>query len=262
MGVEEIRKLKEEMSKGQGKSTLPTDGGQVSGDAHSAPFSKDRTADLRKGGGVPTGKKSLSEKDEVAKDIIAEAKTRDVEDSREETSGDERHDLVSGKEINIPPSIVQERLKMGQHPDTGEPWTRQEEKAWRDDQENARVLHQKAVAEAEQKMRDDAAAPPTAIQPVGHVPISQLTRRQKAEMQASQDAGDSPVRQAQIRDANHPDTLGRSMAMDKTKAPQQNEAEIDPELERREVEGEEENDLTRDPDEVEDELNKPTPTSH
>lgn len=249
MSIEDVNKLKRRMATPT-QNQVPADRGQVSGDVLSAP----PVREPRSGKDV----KTTPEKQAIAEQIVADAKVNDVADSREETSGTERHDLVDTFSPNIPPTIVQERLKMGQHPDTGEPWTRAEEKEWRRANEDARVQHQRAVAEQEEKMRADQSGPPPAIQPVTHVPISQLTERQKQEMQASQDAGASPVMQARVRDANHPDNLGRSMAM----ADQNRNPEVDPDLERAEVEGlVDENDTPErepDPDEVEADMNKPS----
>lgn len=161
---------------------------------------------------VASGVKSFSERQKVAEEKVAAAKAGDQEDTREETSGDERHDLVSGKELNIPPSIVQERLRNGQNPSTGEPWTREDRMAYDRSVEQARQIHAKAVRESEERMRREATEANTPIQPTPHVPTSFLTQGQKEAMQKAQDEGKGAVAQARARDANDPDALGRAEA--------------------------------------------------
>lgn len=159
----------------------------------------------------------------TAEEKTRKAKAEDVEDTREETSGDERHDLVTATEPNIPPSIVQERLRNGQNPATGEPWTREERMRYDRQNEQIRQIHARAVRESEEKMRKEAAenAPGAPIQPVVHTPTAHLTQGQRAAMQKAQDSGKGPVAQAAARDFNHPDELGKRQAearmTDKTK---------------------------------------------
>lgn len=194
-------------SKAKPSPEPPKDGGSMSGE---------RGDDIRGQGtkdkDVAAGPKSIPEKQGIAEDIIADAKARDVEDSREETSGDERHDLVIPTMPNIPPTIVQERLRNNQNPATGEPWTREEKMNFDKQTEQARQDHARAVKESEERMREERTAAATPIQPVPHVPNVFLTDAQKKAMQESQDRGEGPIAQAAARDQHHPDEIGRRQA--------------------------------------------------
>ena len=156
------------------------------------------------------GAKSLRERQDVAEEKIRRAKAEDQEDTREETSGDERHDLVWGKEINIPPSIEAERLRNGQNPETGAPWSREDRMRYDKEQEQARQAHAKAVRESERQMRKEQAEAP--LQPVSHIPASQMTEEQKKAMQEAQDSGKGPVAQARARDEAGPEARGKREA--------------------------------------------------
>lgn len=188
-----------------------------------------------------TGILSGPSKMPAVEEKIKKAKEEDVEDTREETSGDERHDLIIPTEPNIPPSIVQERLRNGQNPATGEPWTRQDRIRYDKQNEQVRQIHARAVRESEDTMRREAAenAPGAQIQPVTHIPTAHLTPGQRVAMQKAQDSGKGPVAQAATRDQNHPDEIGRRQAeADMTNREQRTgvdeEVEKD-ELKRREV---------------------------
>ena len=160
-----------------------------------------------------SGVKSLHAKQVVAEQKTAEAKAYDVEDMREETSGYERFDNVTGKELNIPPSIIQERLKNNQNPSTGQGWSQEERRNYNKAVEQERQQHAKAVKESEDRMRkEEAEKNTTQRQPTSHVPDAFLTDRQREEMQKVQDSGGGPVAQARARDANSPEELGRSEA--------------------------------------------------
>jgi len=238
----------------QGGGTMGTDkDGDVRGEG-----SKDKD--------VAAGPKSLHEKTKVAEDVIATAKARDVEDTREETSGDERHDLVIGKELNIPPTIMQERLRLGQNPATGEPWSKDERMRYDREQEQSRQAHAKAVRESEIRMRDEkleADRNRTNNQPVSHVPVNQLTADQLKAMQEAQDAGKGPAAQAAARDAAGPDERGRreaEMAADRHRTDREN-AGVDEDLEKKELgEDTDTDDETdegdKDPDQIEAELDR------
>lgn len=217
----------------------------------------DRTTEHKQTGGVPSGQKSLPEKQAVAEGVIAKAKAEDVEDTREETTDKGvRHDLVIPTPPNIPPSIVAERLKLHLNPVTGEPWSAEERQNYLQQQEDERVAHAAAVKESEERMRRDTAVPP-AMQPIPHVPTNFLTDRQLEAMQEAQDAGESPVRQAQARDANHPDEIGRREGVRRMEQERRRlqEEEMDEDIERAEVEGEEEEE-EEDPEDVERDLNE------
>lgn len=211
---------------------------------------------------VASGVKSFSERQKVAEEKTAAAKAGDQEDTREETSGDERHDLVSGKELNIPPSIVQERLRNGQNPSTGEPWTREERMAYDRSVEQSRQVHAKAVRESEEKMRREQAEKAAPVQPATHIPVSQLTEGQKKAMQEAQDAGKSPIAQAAARDANSPEEVGRREAERDMENEQQKDdlkSGVDTEVEQSELEkndGEKGTDEAQDADEVQKDLDE------
>jgi hypothetical protein len=204
------RLKREALEKGSTKAgaqptpTPPRDGGSMSGERLDprGEGSKDRD--------VASGPKSLPEKSKMAEEKTAKAKAEDQEDTREETSGDERHDLVAGKELNIPPSIVSERLRNGQNPSTGESWTRAERMAFDKATEQARQEHRAAVREAELTARKEEAEAKAPATPAAHVPRSFLTDRQVEAMQESQDRGEGPYAQAAARDRNHPDELGKA----------------------------------------------------
>lgn len=260
MGKKEVEALRKRMAtptdgKVQDATRAPEANAAISGDSV-APRPKE--VDTKKGGGMREGIKTVSEKDAVAKEIIARAKAEDVEDSREETSGDERHDSVVPSFPNIPPSIQQERMRMGQHPITGEPWTHSERRAYERELEDGRIRHAMAVREAENKMRADIGAPP-ALQPILNVPTSHLTPEQKEAMQRVQDEGGSPAAVNRARDENHPDEIGRRLGdeqMTKHEA-EREEAGIDEDIERQELgEEDEEVEVEEDPSEVEAELDK------
>jgi hypothetical protein len=207
---------------------------------------------------VAAGPKTIQEKQAIAERLIIDAKVKDVEDTREETSGAERHDLLAGKETNIPPSIVQERLACGKNPETAEPWTKEDRERY--DRENERAVeeHARAVKESEDRMRKDQAEKP--IQPVTHVPISQLTATQKKAMQEAQDRGDSPVVQARERDQNSPEEIGRRKAEAKQMNDQQRrDSGVDEDIEKAELERSNDdngNDAEKDADEIQAELDE------
>jgi len=246
--VDKLRKRMTDAVTGDSNAALSPDP-EDSGESLSGGRDKDRD--------VAAGPKTIFEKQSVAEQLIIDAKVKDVEDTREETSGKERHDLVAGKETNIPPSIVQERLACGKNPDTAEPWTKEDRERY--DRENERAVeeHARAVKESEDRMRKDQAEKP--IQPVTHIPISQLTEGQKKAMQESQDRGDSPVVQARERDQNAPTEIGRR----KAEAKQMNENQrkdsgVDEDIERKELDrsDDEDNDREKDPDEIQAELDE------
>lgn len=185
---------------------------------------------------IAAGTKTGPEKAAVAEEKTSDARAMDVEDSREETSGTERHDLVIPAEPNIPPTVVQERLRNGQNPATGEPWTREERIRWDRQNEQARQIHARAEREAAKKAADEKAETPPETQPVPHVPVSQLTERQKKAMQDAQNAGKGPVAQAAARDYNSPEEIGKREAdamTDKDKT--REDAGVDKDLERQEL---------------------------
>lgn len=153
--------------------------------------------------GSVTGEHKVKLTEELNKRAVEE----DQEDTREETSGYERHDLVIAKELNIPPSIVQERLRNNQNPATGEGWSKEERLKYDKDAEQARQKHLKAVRDAEQKMREDMAAAPGQMQPVAYVPDAHLTDEQRKAQQKAQDSGASAVGQARARDEASPEKL-------------------------------------------------------
>lgn len=259
MSNDAVDKLKERMAKAATKDSkaeatkVPSGGGSMSGereDPRGEEESKDRD--------VAAGPKSIVEKQAVAEEKIAEAKAKDTEDTREETSGDERHDLIAGKELNIPPTIIAERLRNGQNPSTGEPWTREERMAYDREQEQARQRHARAVRESEDRMRKDQAE--AQIQPVTHIPVNQLTDRQKKAMQSAQDSGKGAIAQATARDQNSPEELGRREATQMTEQEKRrNEAGVTEDVEREELDraAEEDNgDEEKDADEVQAELDK------
>lgn len=214
-------------------------------------------------GQTPLGIKTLPEKQSIAEELAARGKAMDVEDTREETTDrNARHDLVAGKELNIPPTIQAERMKMGLHPMTGDPWTVEDRRAYERELDRSRVDHAAAVRESEVRMQKDQAAP-ARIQPVPHVPTTFLTTEQRRAQQEAQDAGESPVNQARARDDNHPDIVGRQIGDKRTamtdQQRQREEAGVDEDIERQEVEGVDdvdEEDNEPDPDEVEADLNK------
>lgn len=147
--------------------------------------------------------RTYAQKVEMAEKITALAKAQDLEDTREESSGYERHDLLSGgKELNIPPTIWQERLRNGQNPETGQPWSREQRMEFDKNQEQARQEHAKNVRKSELQMREELAGrqqlPP--FQPVSHVPYNFLTDAQRKAMQEAQDSGGGVVGQADARD--------------------------------------------------------------
>ena len=234
----------------------PAGGGSMSGE---------REHDSRGQGSVDrdvaAGPKSLAEKRQVAEQVIEDAKVRDVEDTREETSGTERHDLVIPSELNIPPTIVQERLRMGQNPSTGEPWTREERMEYDRNVEQSRQDHARAVRESEERMRQEQAEAKTPIQPVSHVPVSQLTEGQRKSMQEAQDSGKGAIAQAAARDNSSPDAIGRRQAEEQmTRHDQQREdVGVDEDIEKEEL-GEDvedtEEDTDKDPDQVQAELDQ------
>lgn len=143
----------------------------------------------------------------LTEELIKRAIEEDTEDTREETSGYERHDLIIVKELNIPPSIVQDRLKNNQNPATGEGWSKEDRLKYQKDAEQARQQHAKAVKEFEEKMREEMEAPQGQFQPVAYIPNEHLTDDQRRAMQKAQDEGKGPVAQARARDENHPDKV-------------------------------------------------------
>lgn len=152
--------------------------------------------------------RTYQQKVEMAEQFTALAKAQDLEDTREESSGYERHDLLSGgKELNIPPTIWQERLRNGQNPETGQPWSREQRMEFDKNQEQARQEHAKNVRKSELQMREELAGrqqlPP--FQPVSHVAYNFLTDAQRKAMQEVQDAGGGVVAQATARDMAAPD---------------------------------------------------------
>jgi hypothetical protein len=106
-------------------------------------------------------------------------------------------------------------------------------------------------------MRKDQAEKP--IQPVTHVPISQLTETQKKAMQAAQDRGDSPVVQARERDQNSPEEIGRRKAeANRMNDQQRKDSGVDEDIERKELDRseDEDNDREKDADEIQAELDE------
>lgn len=237
MGKAEVEKLKEKM-----KKTKPSEKG-----------ARPSTSDSPD---VHDGQKTLQEKQAVAEEMIVDAKVYDVENMREQTlDKGYRHDLIVPGVINIPPTVQAERMKMGQHPITGEPWTKEEEKRYKEDAARAIEDHALAVKKSEQKMSQEQA---TSIQPVPHIPAAHMTDDQRRAMQESQDRGESPVMQARARDEATPERrASKRLAMEKDKA-KELDPKFDPEVERelRRDLGEEDVDDEKDPDEVEEDLNK------
>lgn len=257
MGVEDLKKLKEKMRTDQ-TTNVPADGGSFAG-ANDPARPQNRDVELQQSGGAASGQKSISEKTAVAEEKIAAAKAEDVENTREATTDKgNRHDLIVGGIANIPPTIQAERMKMGQHPITGEPWTPQEHREYHDNIEKDRIAIAKSVKESEDRMRKDVANPP--LQPISHVPTAFLTQAQRDAMQKSQDAGDSPARQAQNRDMMHPDEVGRREGAQTMLENDDND--IDQELEDQELNADEDedddddSDPEPDPDELEESLSK------
>jgi hypothetical protein len=242
-----------------GKETKPTPEGEGS-------MGTGLEGDVRGEGSVDrdvaAGPKDLPTKTRISEELTAKAKALDVEDTREETSGDERHDLVIGKELNIPPTIVQERLRLGQNPATGEPWSKEEQLAYKKSQEDAVEKHSKAVKESEQlRQKEEAEKNKTEAQPVSHVPTNFLTERQREDMQKAQDSGKGPYAQARARDAAAPGEAGRREAENNmTERDKRREEEgFDPEIERQELgegngDSDESDDDKRDADLVESDL--------
>lgn len=153
------------------------------------------------------GSVSGEHKVKMTEELNKRAVEEDQEDTREESSGYERHDLVIAKELNIPPSIVQERLRNGQNPATGEGWSKEDRRKYDQMAEQARQKHLKAVHDAEQKMREDMASAPEQLQPVQYVPDAHLTDEQRKAQQKAQDSGASAVGQARARDEASPEKL-------------------------------------------------------
>ena len=242
-----------------GKETKPTPEGQGS-------MGTGLDGDVRGEGSVDrdvaAGPKDLPTKTRISEEVIARAKALDVEDTREETSGDERHDLVIGKELNIPPSIVQERIRLGQNPATGEPWTKEEQLNYKKSQEEAVEKHAKAVKESEQlRQKEEQEKNKSESQPVSHVPTNFLTEGQRKAMQEAQDSGKGPLAQARARDAAAPGEAGRREAeQNMTERDKRREDEgFDPEIERQELgegngDSDENDDDKRDADLVESDL--------
>lgn len=262
--------MKRKMSTVKGEAKLtpapPAGGGAMSGERGDDSRPADRSAEFRETGGTPSGKKSMIEKSNVSEAKVASAKAEDVEDMREESTDSHkaRHDMVIPDNPDIPPTIQQERIRMGQHPITGEPWTQGERRTYEKSIEQGRINHAAAVRESEERMRRDQTNP-TPIQPITHTPTSFLTDAQKEAMQQEQDAGSSPARQAQARDANHPDAAGRALGEKRLKAmtdreKQRDEAGVDEDIENQElgeeVDDDDDDDVEQDADEVEDDLNK------
>lgn len=158
----------------------------------------------------------------------------------------------------IPPTVVAERLKNGQNPNTGEPWTREERIRYDRQTEQARQEHARAVRLAEEKSRREAVEVLEPAQPVVHTPTAQLTQDQKKAMQDAQDAGKGPIGQARARDAAHPDVAGRLQAeADMTQHEKDREnAGVDEETEKVELDRVEEavDELEKDADDVQKEL--------
>lgn len=153
--------------------------------------------------GSVTGEHKVKMTEELNKRAVE----NDQEDTREETSGYERHDLIIAKELNIPPSIVQERLRNNQNPATGEGWSKEDRQRYDKEAEQARQKHLKAVRDAEQKAREDQAAAPEQMQPVQYIPDAHLTDEQRKAQQKAQDSGKSAVGQALARDNASPDKI-------------------------------------------------------
>ena len=231
----EVDKLRQRMANATPKATVGATG-------------KDRE--------VAAGPRSTADRQEAAEEKIAKAKRDDVEDTRVETSGDERHDLITAMNPNIPPSIVTERLKLGQDPATGEPWSREERARY--DRENERALeqHAKAVRESEIQMQKDQQGPTPAIQPVPHVPVSQLTEAQKKAMQDAQNSGKGAIAQAKARDANSPEELGKAKANQMTQ--REKETGVDEDIEQQELDKADDTpaEEKKDADEVQEELDE------
>jgi hypothetical protein len=212
---------------------------------------------------VAAGPKDLPTKAVISEERTARAKAEDVEDMREETSGTERFDLVIPKELNIPPTIAQERLRLGQNPATGEPWTKIEQEQYKRAQEESAEKHSKAVRESELlRQKEEQEKTSSESQPASHVPTGFLTEGQKKAMQEAQDSGKGPLAQARARDAAAPGEAGRREAeKNMTDRDKRREEEgFDAELERKELGEEESNDKDsdeeRDADLVESDLSE------